>query len=54
VRALGAAEVSLWADDEASYPGTLREVSPVADPVTRTYAARVSIRSIRMPGFCSG
>lgn len=44
VHALGAAEVSLWADAQASYAGTLREVSPIADPVTRTYAARVSIR----------
>ena len=43
VRALGAAEVTLWADGEARYPGELREVSPVADPITRTYAARVSI-----------
>lgn len=43
VRALGAAEVTLWADSEARYAGTLREVSPVADPVTRTYTARVSI-----------
>ncbi|SBT09321.1 Efflux transporter, RND family, MFP subunit [Candidatus Accumulibacter aalborgensis] len=44
VRALGEAEVTLWADQQASYRGTLRELSPVADPVTRTYAARVSIR----------
>ena len=43
VRALGAAEVTLWADDKARYAGALREVSPVADPLTRTYAARVSI-----------
>ncbi len=27
----------------ASYPAILRELSSVADPVTRTYAARVSI-----------
>ena len=45
VRALGSAEVSLWADEQARYPGTLREVSPVADPITRTYAARVAIDS---------
>lgn len=43
VRALGAAEVSLWADDQASYQGVLRELALVADPVTRTYAARVAI-----------
>ncbi|MCM8596529.1 efflux RND transporter periplasmic adaptor subunit [Accumulibacter sp.] len=44
VRELGVAEVGLWADETVSYSGMLREVSPVADPVTRTYAARVSIR----------
>lgn len=43
-RALGDAEVSLWADRQAVYRGRLRELSPVADPVTRTYAARVSIQ----------
>ncbi|WP_291995210.1 efflux RND transporter periplasmic adaptor subunit [Candidatus Accumulibacter sp. ACC003] len=43
VRALEDAEVSLWADPQARYHGRLRELSPVADPVTRTYAARVSI-----------
>jgi multidrug efflux system membrane fusion protein len=40
---LGNAEVRLWADGEAIYQGRLRELSPVADPVTRTYAARVAI-----------
>ncbi|MBE2258171.1 MAG: efflux RND transporter periplasmic adaptor subunit [Candidatus Accumulibacter sp.] len=44
VRALKDAEISLWADPEARYQGELREMSPVADPVTRTYAARVAIR----------
>lgn len=43
LRALRSAEVSLWAENEAIYLGTLREVSAVADPVTRSYAARVSI-----------
>jgi len=43
LRASREAEVSLWADRQASYPGVLRELSPVADPVTRTYAARISI-----------
>ena len=37
------AEITLWADEQASYPGVLRELSPVADALTRTYAARVSI-----------
>ena len=43
VRSLKAAEVSLWADQQASYPAFLRELSQVADPITRTYAARVAI-----------
>lgn len=38
-----AAEVSLWQPEQARYPATLREISPVADPVTRTFAARVAI-----------
>jgi RND family efflux transporter MFP subunit len=40
------AEVSFWATDGIRgkrLAGRLREVSPVADPVTRTYAARVSL-----------
>lgn len=37
------AQVSLWADDGAVYPGVLRELSSVADAATRTYAARVTI-----------
>jgi RND family efflux transporter MFP subunit len=43
VRAFKNAEVSLWADEKASYKAVLRELSPVADALTRTYAARVSI-----------
>jgi RND family efflux transporter MFP subunit len=41
------AEVSFWAGDgkeRKPVAGRLREISPVADPVTRTYAARVSLR----------
>jgi RND family efflux transporter MFP subunit len=36
------AEISLWSGKRA-YQGRLRELSPAADPATRTYAARVSI-----------
>lgn len=43
VRSFRNAEVSLWADEQARYKGELRELSPVADAQTRTYAARVSI-----------
>ena len=42
-----AAEVSFWAGSgTAAKPLTarLREISPVADPVTRTFAARVSLK----------
>jgi RND family efflux transporter MFP subunit len=42
-----AAEVTFWATQAvATKPvvGRLREVSPVADPVTRTYAARISLK----------
>ena len=42
-----AAEVSFWAaSGPAARPlaGRLREVSPVADPVTRTFAARISLK----------
>jgi multidrug efflux system membrane fusion protein len=36
--------VSLWAAPGASYAGRLREISPVADPATRTYAARIAVK----------
>jgi multidrug efflux system membrane fusion protein len=35
--------ISLWADPARTYKGKLREVSPSADPVTRTYAAKISV-----------
>ena len=36
-------DISLWADPEKIYKGKLREISPSADPVTRTYAAKISV-----------
>lgn len=41
----GAEEVltSLWAVPGSSYTGKVREISPGADPVTRTYRVRVSL-----------
>ncbi len=36
-------EVRMWAAPDARYDGRIREVSPSADPVTRTYSVRVSI-----------
>jgi RND family efflux transporter MFP subunit len=39
------ATVTLWAAPGASFPAVLRELSPTADPVTRTYQARLTIRN---------
>jgi len=39
------ATVTLWAAPGESYPDVLRELSPMADPVTRTYQARFTIRN---------
>jgi multidrug efflux system membrane fusion protein len=35
--------ISLWTAPKRIYKGKLREVSPVADPVTRTYTAKISV-----------
>ncbi|WP_374348308.1 efflux RND transporter periplasmic adaptor subunit [Chitinimonas sp.] len=35
--------VSLWAAPDKQYQGRLRELAPDTDPITRTYAARVTI-----------
>ena len=35
--------ITLWANPDRKYMGKVREVSPVADPVTRTYAVRVDM-----------
>ena len=39
------ATVALWAAPGESYPAVLRELSPTADPVTRTYQARFTVRN---------
>ncbi|MGO4377854.1 efflux RND transporter periplasmic adaptor subunit [Pseudoduganella sp. RAF19] len=36
-------QVRLWADPDKQVPGKIREISPVADPFTRTYAFKVTI-----------
>lgn len=41
-RAGQAVLVSLWADPSATFPGRVREIAGGADPVTRTYAVRVT------------
>lgn len=40
----GAAFVTLWSQGNRRYAASLREVSPTADPATRTFAARYAIR----------
>lgn len=43
LRKLGTVKVRLWADPEHPFAGKIREVAPVADPATRTYAFKVSL-----------
>jgi RND family efflux transporter MFP subunit len=39
------ARVTFWSVPGASFPAVLRELSPVADPITRTYLARFTIQN---------
>lgn len=39
----GSATVTLWSDPNRKYAAKLREISPSADPVTRTYLAKFSL-----------
>jgi multidrug efflux system membrane fusion protein len=39
-------QVRLWADPKNAVAGKIREISPVADPSTRTYTAKVSIPAV--------
>lgn len=39
----GTATITLWSDPDRLYAGRLRELSPSADPTTRTYLARFSM-----------
>lgn len=43
VRMADRVTATLWAVPGASYPGKVREISPGADPVTRTYRVRISL-----------
>ena len=36
-------KISLWADKNVYYKGKIREISPGSDPVTRTYAVKISL-----------
>ncbi|MBP7080338.1 MAG: efflux RND transporter periplasmic adaptor subunit [Rhodocyclaceae bacterium] len=43
--------VTLWAKDGVKIKGTVREISPAADPLTRTYATRIRLSGVdaRLP-----
>jgi multidrug efflux system membrane fusion protein len=41
--------VELWAAPGKQFAGKLREISPAADPLTRTYLARVSFQANGVP-----
>lgn len=43
LRAAQRLSVSLWADPQRRYKARLRELAPAADPVSRSFAARVSV-----------
>jgi RND family efflux transporter MFP subunit len=45
----GDASLSLWSNPDKPYEATLRELSPSADPATRTYLARFSIPAADEP-----
>lgn len=43
IRQMTDVQVALWAQSGQKLAGKLRELSPIADPVTRTYQAKVSL-----------
>ena len=43
LKAAGEILISLWAEPGKFYHGKVREISPSADPVTRTYTAKVAV-----------
>ncbi|WP_373888878.1 efflux RND transporter periplasmic adaptor subunit [Massilia sp. ST3] len=43
LRKTGEVSVRLWANQGEAIPGKIREISPVADPATRTYTVKVAI-----------
>ena len=45
LRAAKTLAVNLWAEPKINMRGELRELSPAADPATRTYAARIRIHN---------
>lgn len=43
LKAISDVQVRLWASPQHAVPGKIREISPAADPATRTYAVKVTI-----------
>lgn len=43
MRKVAGVTVRLWANPKLAIPGKIREIAPVADPLTRTYAVKVAI-----------
>ena len=43
VRTAEHVEIRLWSKSDVAFEGKLREISPVADPASRTYPARLSV-----------
>lgn len=43
LRQISDVRVRIWANPNTVIPGKIREVSPIADPATRTYTAKISI-----------
>ncbi|HJW53642.1 MAG TPA: efflux RND transporter periplasmic adaptor subunit [Burkholderiaceae bacterium] len=43
MRRISDVRVRIWANPGSAIPGKLRELSPVADPATRTYTARIAM-----------
>lgn len=43
VRNISDVRVRIWADQDRVFPGKIREISPIADPATRTYTAKIAI-----------
>ncbi|WP_198263740.1 efflux RND transporter periplasmic adaptor subunit [sulfur-oxidizing endosymbiont of Gigantopelta aegis] len=43
VRLADIVKISLWIDPKRFYQGRIREISPGADPVTRTYTVKISL-----------
>ena len=40
-----AVQVELWSDPERRWPGRVREIAPMADPASRTFAARAVVEA---------